>query len=263
MLRLARHPRRADEGFTLVELLVGMLLGSIVLAMVIGLVVNTFGAGDRTAARSKSQRSAVLAVDQLQSDIRAARAPHREPYYTGSPDQFRAMLLRNANPSNFLVHDVLAATATAVTFYAEVSRASANVECVTWMQQADRSLRRIVRAFNAGCTGGGGAILQDRLLIQAPGAQAAASAAAPAPFSYRRLVQPTPNADPLDPDACTATQSTSTASMLQRDQITAIMLDLRAFVTERNGHGDQQLETTVSIASRQGIEYRYALGCAA
>ncbi|MCB0878811.1 MAG: prepilin-type N-terminal cleavage/methylation domain-containing protein [Thermoleophilia bacterium] len=254
---------RPESGFTLIELLVGMFLGAIVIAMVIGLVVNVFSSGDRSKARTKSQRSAFLAADQLQSDIRATRAPQRKPYFTGSPDRFRAMLLRDDNPDGYQVHDVLAATGSSLTFYAEVNRASADVECVTWTQQADGSLRRVVRAYNAGCTGGGGAVLQDKLLVEPLAAQAAGGAAPPAPFSYRRLVQPSPMADPLDPDACTAVQSPSTSTTLERDQITAVMLDLRAFVASRDGHGDQQLQTTVAIGSRQGIEYRYAIGCAA
>jgi prepilin-type N-terminal cleavage/methylation domain-containing protein len=252
----------SERGFTLIELLIAMFLSAIVLALVITLVVGSFRSGDRTEARTKALRAATEASEQLTSDIRSLRAPQRDPYYTGSPDQFRAMLLRADNPEHLEIHDIVAANATTLTFYADVLRDNPGVECVTWQQRADRSLRRIVRPYTRDCAGSPGA-LQDRELVPALPASAAAAAAPPAPFSYRRLVQPRPTAATIDPSACTSTRSASTSNVLQRDQITGVELDLRAFTVQRDGAGDQEYLTTVAIGSRQGIEYKYALGCAA
>jgi hypothetical protein len=85
----------------------------------------------------------------------------------------------------------------------------------------------------------------------------------PQPFSYRRLAQQNPGAAIINPDACTTPTSSNLTSHLARDQVTAIKLDLRSFVVQRSASGDQQLQTTVAIASRQGMDFRYGIGCAA
>lgn len=262
-MRLTRS-LRDQAGFTLVELLVGMVLSMLVLAMVIGFVINVFGSSDRTAARTKAQRAAVLAHEQLTSDLRSMRAPQREPIYTGSPDRLRSMLLTGYNPQRLQVHDLLVATPTRTTFFAEVASNPAGPECVTWEVMGTGALHRTVRRATNNCVGGGGAVLQQREVMPAPPATGtSASARAPAPFSYGRLVQPRPAAAVINPDACTTPVSTTLTTNLARDQVTSIRLDLRTFVVNRNASGDQQLQSTVAIASRQGSDFRYGIGCAA
>jgi hypothetical protein len=129
---------------------------------------------------------------------------------------------------------------------------------------ASGALHRIVRRSNAGCVGGGGAVLQQRELMPAPPSTGTSAAATvPQPFSYRRLAQQNPGAAIINPDACTTPTSSNLTSHLARDQVTAIKLDLRSFVVQRSASGDQQLQTTVAIASRQGMDFRYGIGCAA
>ena len=76
-------------------------------------------------------------------------------------------------------------------------------------------------------------------------------------------MQPRPLDPDPDPSECTRVDATSASSLLQRNQISAVQLDLRSFVANQTAHGDQQLSHAVSISSRQGIDYRYAIGCAA
>lgn len=260
-------PRPAEQAFTMIELMISMALSAIVLAMILGFVMNTMGSSDRSSARLKAQRAASGASEQLTADLRAMRAPQRQPKFTGSPDAVRSLLLLNENPRNLVVNDVLVATPTRLAFYAELINSSASSECVNWQVMPNGSMRRTVRSFTAGC--GGGAILQDREVMPAPektvsnGGRASEDAKIPNPFAYLLLVQPVPNDPELDPSLCTRVDTPTASTILQRNQISAVQLDLRSFVANRNGHGDQRLTHAVSISSRQGIDYRYAIGCAA
>lgn len=253
--------RHAESGFTLIELIVAMVLGLIVLALIFGVVLDMFGASERSGFRAKAQRSAVNASEMLTSDLRAMRAPQREPRFTGSSDNLRNLILFNENPTNILVHDIVGATPTRLVFYAEVFNTSANSECITWEVLASGALQRSVRRFSAGCTAATVPLQQSLVMPKPEVARASALAAVPNPFRYRRLVQPTP-ANP-NVSACTTPISTNLVTNLQRDQVVGIDLDLRSFVMGKVGRGDQQLMTSAAIPGRQSQEYHYAIGCVA
>jgi prepilin-type N-terminal cleavage/methylation domain-containing protein len=261
-----------EHGFTLIELVVGLVLATIVMALLVGAIIDMFGSSERSAMDNKAQRAAALAADTLTSDLRAMRAPEREPRFTGSPDSLRTMLLDGDNPNGYEIHDLLVASPTQVMFYAELINTAGNttVECVTWfVRPADQALIREVRAWSANCggvtptRGGGGAVLQQQEIMPAPERdRASAAAKVPEPFRYR-LQQV---ADPADPDPTTCTTPAPTAgplaSALRRDQVTNVLMDLRSFVAGRVASGDQQLQSSATITARQSMEYRYAIGCA-
>lgn len=269
-----RMRHRHQHGFTLVELVVAMVLGMLVLALIVGVVIDLFGSSERSAARSKAQRSSVAAAELLLSDLRAARAPHREPKFTGSSDNLRNLLLRGATPapSSLLVHDLVDARSNTLRFYAELIQSPTNTtaECVSWEVVTSGALRRTVRPMSATCTTG--AVLQQSEVMPAPRTVGTTTAGAiPKPFSYRLLVQPAPLAAAPNPDLCTTprvTDATAAAlpgatNALRRDQVMGVELDLRSFITTKVGRGDQELITSASIVSRQSQEYRYAIGCVA
>lgn len=247
-----------------------MVLGAIVLAMIFGVVIDMFGSSERSAMDNKAQKSATLAAEMLTSDLRAMRAPHREPRWTGSPDNLRSMLLDGANPTNLQVHDLLVAAPSRVMFYVELipNTPINTTECVTWFVRADGSMQREVRAYAPGCgsgtatRGGGGDLLQGSQVMPAPErARATAAAAIPNPFRYRMLRVANP-ANP-DPASCTTQVQAGPLDVLRRDQVMNVEMDLRSFVAGRVARGDQQLQTSVTISSRQGMEYRYGIGCVA
>ena len=257
-------PGRGDAGFTMVELLVGLVLATIVMALLFGVVLDMFGASERSAMDGKAQRSATHAADMLTADLRAMRAPQREPRYTGSPDNLRSMLLRGINPNGYEVHDLLVARPDQVTFYAELVNTAGNstVECVSWFVRPDGGLQRDVRRYAAGCPGGGGAVIQSELIMPPPErARATAAATVPNPFSFKLLRVANTN-DP-DPSTCTTPPpAPGPLTGVQLDQVTNVDMDLRSFVAGRMASGDQHLQSSVTITSRQGMEYRYAIGCA-
>ncbi|MCW2927776.1 MAG: hypothetical protein JWM86_1744 [Thermoleophilia bacterium] len=252
--------RRSESAFTLIELLVAMVIGAIVLAMTIGIMVSVFGSSSRVGAKAKSQRSAVAAVELLTSDLRAARAPERAPRNVGSPDGLRDVLLNDAIPG-LLAHDVLRASPTEVVFYAELFAASPREECVRWRTEASGALTRTVSAFTPRCAAPG-AVLQTSDVMPARSAGAAASTVV-RPFRYQLLVQPRPRDPNLDVSACRNVTNVTSPTGLQLDQIMSVSMDLRSFVAYRGGRGDQELNSTVSISSRQSTEYKYGIGCVA
>lgn len=259
-----------EDGFTLIELVVAMVLAGLVMALLVGAIIDMFGSSERSAMDNKAQRAASLAADTLTSDLRAMRAPQREPRFTGSPDSLRSMLLDGDNPNGYEIHDLLIASPTQVMFYAELINTPGNTtaECVTWfVRPADLALIREVHAGTRNCAGatptrgGGGAVLQQQEIMPAPErARASAAAKVPQPFRYRmqRVANP---ADP-DPSTCTTPAPTpGPLGTLQRDQVTNVLMDLRSFVAGRVASGDQQLQSSATVTARQSMEYRYAIGC--
>ncbi len=262
----------AESGFTLIELLVAMVLTMIVLAMIVGVLIDLFGSSERSAARSKAQRSSVAAGELLLADLRAMRAPNREPRWTGSADNLRNLLLRGVptDPPGLRIHDLVVADPSRIRFYAELFQSAGNTtpECVTWQVTPTGALHRTVQRTT--CTG---SAIQQTEVMPAPPTGLTAAGAIPTPFRYRLLVQPDPQGANIDPDACTTQVlgSASTAALpgagatdvLRRDQVMGIDMDLRSFVSTKVGRGDQELVTAASIVSRQSQEYRFAIGCVA
>ncbi|MCW2923066.1 MAG: hypothetical protein JWM98_470 [Thermoleophilia bacterium] len=255
------HPR-AESGFTLIELLVAMVLGLLVLGLIVGAMVNFFSSSERSGARAKAQRSTVAAAELITSDVRSMHAPDHEPRATGSPDSFRDLLMRGRNPLGLRIHDITVATPTRFAFYAEQVNTSPGPECIQWLVAATGALQREVRAGTGACPGG--ALLATTEVMPAPAtAGVAAATAAPSPFTYELLAQPTPAAALINPDACTTSVIPSPASDLQRDQVIGVRLSLKSFVVNRTARGDQHLLTSAAVSGRQSQEYHYALGCVA
>ena len=259
--------RGSERAFTLIELIVGMVLSLIVLGILFSVVLDSFQGADRSSARRKAQQSATKAADLLTADLRAAAANQRDPRFYGSPDSLRHLILQEDDGDGMSVHDIVVATDSQLRFYSDVDSDTRGPECVTW-EVVGGALQRSVHALDGtrygGC--GAGALALTRIsetrVIPAPSSDAAVTPAPP--FAYRMLrVQ-----DPSNPDPGTCQTVESGAGgigpnqRLARDQVIAVHLDIQAFVTRRGTSGDQRQRTTVSIPSRQSVEYRYALGCA-
>jgi hypothetical protein len=168
------------------------------------------------------------------------------------------------------VNDVTLATPTMLRFYADVDSLRRGVECVTWAQRADGAIvRRVDRLdFTGRCSANGGswepfsgASPLSSSVLMPPTAKDAAEKP-PAPFRYRLLVQPDVN--DIDPGACTTVEPPAGTSLnpLQRNQLIGVEFNVRAILSRRGSSGDQAQETGASLASRQMLTYRYALGCA-
>lgn len=258
-----RASSSGESGFTLIELVVGMVLSLIVLGMLFAAVLDLFGSSERTGQRAKAQKAAVKASDTLTNDLRAARAPDRTPRKFGSPDNLRRYIQQQTAGTGMDLHDIVEADSMWLRFYADVDADYPGSECVTWMMDAvDRSIDRHVARLPCGTRANSpstGAEISATEVIPPTAKNAAAAAKPGAPFRYRVLV---PTATRY---VCTTVSLPQSATLngLRRDQVVAVDLDLRSFVSRAGARGDQRLVTSVSVASRQALEYRYALGCAA
>jgi prepilin-type N-terminal cleavage/methylation domain-containing protein len=66
------HPMSANNGFSLVELLIGLLLGSLLILMVIGLYVTSVSTGSKILKNSRLKTDLQSMVTMLETDIRRA-----------------------------------------------------------------------------------------------------------------------------------------------------------------------------------------------
>lgn len=69
---LNRHARHAHHGFSLVELLIALLLGSVLLAMVIGLYVTGVSTGAKSLKYSRLRTDLQSMIAMIETDIRRA-----------------------------------------------------------------------------------------------------------------------------------------------------------------------------------------------
>lgn len=257
-----------EAAFTMIEVIVSLILTTVLLIMLFSAVFDTFHGSERTAQRQKAERAAFLATEMLTDDLRAARAPDRDPKSYGTVDALRGMILQGEPSPGFgvaQIHDITIATPTTLAFYADRSPNSPGPECVTWY--VEPSTKALIRAVDPGlpigCGVGVGSISKQQVMVAPELKRATAKSKVPDPFSYRLQVQPNP-IDP-DPNLCVDGRVLSPLPGPvpgNRDQIVGVVLELRSFVANRNAHGDQDFRTEVSIPSRQGLDYRYALGCA-
>jgi len=73
--KCARHRRRDDQGFTLVELLVVMTLMGLVLGLIATLVSSTLRTSSRARVAATDTSTAATSMDRLTRDLRMAIAP--------------------------------------------------------------------------------------------------------------------------------------------------------------------------------------------
>ncbi len=71
-LRLARSPMMRTKGFTLTELLVVLIIGSIIVTTLLSLVNELLKTNQRETAKSETQRDMQMALDYIASDLREA-----------------------------------------------------------------------------------------------------------------------------------------------------------------------------------------------
>lgn len=253
----------------MIEVIIALVLTTVLLVLIFSSVFDLFHSSERTSQRQKAERAAYLAVEMLTDDLRAARAPGRDPKHYGTVDALRGMLLQGEASPGFgttQIHDITVATPTVLSFYADRSENLPGAECVTWY--VDPETRALIRAVDpglpVGCALGVGSISK-QIIMPAPEIERATERAKiPNPFTYRVQIQPNPIMP--NPDACVDGRIAAPLpgpAPGNMDQVVAVVLDIRSFVANRNAHGDQDFRTEVSIPGRQGLDYRYALGCAA
>ena len=264
---------RSENGFTLVELMVATILLALIGVAVTTALVGVFHSSGRTHTRERAMQAAVHATDTLQDDLRAAHARYRDTAHVRSIDDLRGVLLFGETPNDSTVaggvldmHDITRATATDLVFESDVMTEASGVtpvpECVRWTIDPSGALVREIYSWSFQCLALAAPI--STAVMMQPNGQ---TGYVPKPFSFIMLRQTqnplNANVD-VDPSKCITTPPVSaTLNQLQRDQTTAVRIDLSSFLVERGARGDQRLQSTVTVAARQGYDYRFALGCTA
>ncbi|MBC7644367.1 MAG: type II secretion system protein [Thermoleophilia bacterium] len=262
---------KSETGFTLVELLVAIVLLAIIGVVISTVLIGLYHSSTRTHTRARAMQTAVHATDSLQDNLRAAHARYRDAAHVRSADDLRGALLFGEVPRDATVpggvldlHDIAKATPTELIFQSDVLTEASGVavvpECVRWALDASGALVREIRSWSFQCQTLGAP--RESAVMMPPNQQKGIN---PQPFRYVLLRQTQPGlstAVAVDPSKCVTTAALSaTLNRLQRDQVSAIQIDLSSFIVTADTRGDQRLQTTIAVGARQGYDYRFALGC--
>jgi len=263
-----QHGRRRESGFTLIEVLIASVVGSVVVLLV-ATTVGKLGTGLSTSqARDKSRVMTQQFSDNLVSDLRAARARDR-----AGADAPSALVLRTAlmdgrqqySSTNrpLDLNDITSATSTSMTFQADVvtdpTSADTMPECVTYAVSGSAvwSIDRTVRAYSAGCAGGGGGVLTTDRLIGPIDTKRTGRERPGRVFAYRYLVR-------TGPTSCNRVtdRTTVTLTAAQRNAVMGVdVIGLGAGQAYGTSIAQTSSNASVAIGSRQDDGYRTALGC--
>ena len=251
----------AEAAFTLIELMVAM----IVLSLVVGIagygVISSLESTNEAGSTGKGRAMANEAAERLGAEVRAARSRGRDG--TGVVD---IADLRRAVRTNGTLYDIngtaldwrdlAIATPNALTFQADiVDEAGASIpECVTWSAPPTRSwsLTRTVRRYTPGCTTAGAVLESDEVTERTSVRPAPGTAGSPPLFTYvvaRSAV-----------GGCSGIP-TSAPTAADRNRVVAIKINFTSLVERRANASAQDLQTEVSLRSRSGSDYQYAMGC--
>jgi prepilin-type N-terminal cleavage/methylation domain-containing protein len=248
--------RQHDDGFTMIELLVAMVLLCLFLAMAGQMLMGWWGSSHQAADSAVAQTNAADALNALSKDIHSAQAPARDGAEL-TPDDLQDALLRgNAQTPDLM--DVLVATPEELDLRVDAlvqDSGPPQVECVRYYR--DPTTHDFHRAIYASWQSCSANLVEDDVLLKAP-----PSGVADTPiFSYDLQYNPV-NSSPLDPSNCT-TQTVTTATGLQLNYIATVHVDLDSFVAEGSTYaGNVRARDQFGIETRFSHDYRYAMGCA-
>lgn len=117
---------RADDGITMIDLVVGMTLFAIVAFMLSILLGRGWENANRSAAQAKAATDAKIAMLQINNDIRGARSPWRDGIADES--EIREFLPIRLHP----IHDIWPENPNKFFLRTEAHQPNRGPECVVW-----------------------------------------------------------------------------------------------------------------------------------
>jgi hypothetical protein len=160
--------------------------------------------------------------------------------------------------------DVVVAKANELWFRADVTPsangAEASTECVGYYRASNGAVMRAVGPDWRACPATGAPATE---LVGAPPAELRVTTRPL--FTYSLTTNPTAAVGvTVDPSACVTTDGvagTFGPGDPQLDRITAVHIDLGAYLATERAVGDDGVSSTISLRMRQNRDYRFALGC--
>lgn len=264
--RRSRH----EDAFSLIELVVALVLLVIVIGGVV-MAVTRLGQGNGEAMTDRrAQREALDALEQLRSDVRAARSPALEAWdarrenlreiiafgvdSTASATPDAAHLACGGLAFADCVRDITVARGSELWMRADVRSGPGwdGAECIGYVRDASGLARIESRGWQ---TCGSGTTGTTTRLVSA-------SSLSPTPFRYTLRYHPTMVIRQVaDPDQCQTYRGVQDVPAGQLNYVNAVDVDFRGVLAERNTAAASSLRTSLPITSRTAGDYTYATGC--
>ncbi len=266
---LTRRAHRSEHGFTLIELVVGMVLLVLVITAIVAAISGLGSASSDTMANRASQQQALDALETMRRDIRVARTPARDAW-DGRRDTLRQLLYFESDQAQpgaadasravcngiayvHCMRDVTVATPNQFWFRADVRQGSGwiGAECVGYTASSTALTRTVSpnwRACGPGVAGG----VQDAILRGRLDA---------APFSYTLRAHPNIPANGIAPPSECRTSTTPNVSGRNLNFITAVQVGLTSVFSERQESATNGVDTSLVITGRTSGDHAYAVGC--
>lgn len=262
-VRRARGPR--EHGFTMIELVVGMVLLGIVAAMIIRGVTDGFGGYQDAKAQSDGMAQAAEAADRFGTDLRVARSAGRSGPII-SPSELQDAIDTNGDVTDIATgqpldwRDITKATGSEIVFQADVideAGVGARPECVRWYVATSGgwSLRRQVRSYTPQC-GGSGTLLEDDAMTS-PNSSTPAPGAGGSPNLFTYVTSNTAGTN------CSSSALASAPTAIQRNRVVSVRINFTSLATQRDASANAALLDEISIRSRTASDYQFGLRCGA
>jgi hypothetical protein len=247
----------------MIELIVAMVLLAIVIALVGDSFLRAVSGAEFASSGAASDAAIARAVGKFQDDLAVTETADRTARLVREQASLDAALRQGvAAPSDdptinraVDLEDVLQATPTLVQLQADVDRARAGAECVTWRATTSGDRYEVTRTVQGqGCAGA-----SETEVVFKGAAQA--SGAVTQPFSYRLMcnrsvcgaASQAPSSSPC------ATWVQTTVNGAQRRWITAVQAQFVANTGRSGTNGKSGV--SMNIRSRHDHMWKTALGC--
>ena len=274
--------QRRESGFTMVEVIVGAILLTVIVGIVASIAVSMGSAGSSLTASRGAQRDATEAMEQLRNDLAAARSPAYEQF-DDRRETLRDLIgyghdaaLDTRNPSRQLcgqatgrayvqcLSTLTYASGSELWLRVDLNSNDASpADCVGYRVEA-RQLSRYVGPNWRTCGPASAATMSRTVLATGTRFEPTRSSA-----YFRYVLRSHPSLDlplsrtrTIDPDGCRTRQLQAVTDPDELSFVTSVEIDFEGQSKVRRGAAHGGLTTSAAISSHVAADHAYAVGCA-
>jgi hypothetical protein len=244
---------------------VAIVLISIAFAIGAKVVTGALGGFNEEVSTTSSKAKAMEAAERIAADVRAARSAGREGTALVDIADLRDAIdtdgeLRDIDGTLLDWRDVTRADGNVLVMQSDVIDDPSNKpECITWeiVGSTTWHVQRTVRAYTSRCATNGAVLESDQM------SEPVAATAVPVPGSggtqplFRYQVAEQQRGLP----GCTNSLRSGPLSSAIMNRIVAVRISFSSLTTARDAASITELETEISLRSRNGSDYQYAMRC--